>query len=588
MNTEQFDIEGEYAELHRRIPMNGHMPFIGISANFREGDATLAKGYYLSILKSGGIPLIIPPYPYRPQLTETLDKLDGIVLSGGADIDPRYMGETPDYELLHEINPERDEQEMMLVKLASDRQIPILGICRGIQTIAAALGGKVHQDIYSALGDNLLVHSQKEERWTATHSINIVQDSLLHDFFGDTIQVNSFHHQAVSSLPSGFRVTAMATGGVIEAIEAIDGRKIIGVQWHPECFILKDENRCMMPLFEWFVSEAQLHRKAKELHEHIITIDSHCDTPMLFDKGYDFGIRSKTALVDMHKMHEGHLDCVIMAAYLKQESRDEASLSNATRKAWKILDEIDEKIGKYSDYTALCDSPEKILEQKRKGKKTVMKAIENGYAIGQELSCIERFRKSGVVYMTLCHNGDNDICDSAKGMQEHNGLSRFGRKVVSEMNRVGMIIDLSHASEKTFYDVLEASSAPVVCSHSSCRALCNHPRNLTDNQLKAIAQKGGVVQITLYSGFLTERETATLKDLINHIEHAVKTAGINHVGIGTDFDGDGSIIGCSDTSQLINITKELLRKGYSHDDIEKIWGGNWLRVMKEVQDKSKK
>ena len=584
MVTEQFNLNEEYAELHRKYPMSGPRPLIGISGNFSDGNCCLAPGYYRSVLEAGGVPLIIPPYPHREQLVAMLDSLDALLLSGGADIDPRYMGEEPDETLLHGINPQRDEQELMLVRLAVDRQIPILGICRGIQTIAAALGGRVHQDIYAALGDGLLGHSQEEERGVATHMVNIERGSLLGNLFGETLAVNSFHHQAVSVVPEGFRVTAVATDGVIEAMEATDGRPMVGVQWHPECFILKDDNRCMMPLFHWLIDEAVLYRRARDVHKRIVTIDSHCDTPMLFDGGgYKMEERGTDALVDLHKMSEGGLDVSTMAAYLKQESRDEASLLRATEKAWRLLDGIRARVAHNAQYVAVCSSPDKVEPLKRSGKKIIMPAIENGYAIGRDLANIKKFRDAGVVYMTLCHNGDNDICDSARGTGEHGGLSSFGRSVVAEMNRVGMMVDLSHASEKSFYDTLEASSAPVVCSHSSCRALCDHPRNLTDAQLQAIAAKGGVVQITMYKGFLVKEGEATLDDFMRHLEHAIKIAGIGHVGIGTDFDGDGTIVGCRDASQLINVTRELLRRGYDDASIAAIWGGNWLRVMSEVQ-----
>lgn len=586
MNTEQFNINKEYAELHRKYPMSGFRPLIGISGNFSEDNCTLACGYYQSVLEAGGVPVIIPPYPHREQLVCTLDSLDAVLLSGGADIDPRYMGDTPDYNLLHNINPPRDEQELMLVRLAVDRQLPILGICRGIQTMAAALGGAVHQDIYAALGNDLLKHSQDEERGVATHGVNIERGSLLHTLFGDTLAVNSFHHQAVSAVPEGFRVTAYATDGVIEAMETTDGRPMVGVQWHPECFILKDYNRCMMPLFEWLVSEASLYRRARRLHEQMITIDSHCDTPMLFAEGYELGERSAIALVDLHKMAEGGLDVATMAAYLRQEARDEASLAQATQKAWWLLDGIRSRVQKCAPFAALCDTPAQIRAVKAAGRKVIVPAIENGYAIGLDLSNIEKFRKAGVVYITLCHNGDNDICDSARGNGEHGGLSPFGRRVVEEMNRTGVMIDLSHASEKSFYDALEVSAAPVVCSHSSCKALCNHPRNLSDAQLQAIAANGGVVQVTMYKGFLVPEGDATLDDFMRHLEHAIDVAGIDHVGIGTDFDGDGTVIGCKDASQLINITRELLRRGYDDESIAKLWGENWLRVMRLVQEKA--
>ena len=583
MVTEQFNLNEEYAELHRRYPMSGRKPLIGISGNFSDGNCCLARGYYLSVLEAGGVPLIIPPYPHREQLISMLDALDALLLSGGADIDPRYMGEQPDENLLHGINAPRDEQELMLLRLAVDRQIPVLGICRGIQTMAAALGGKVHQDIYAALGNELLIHSQEEERGVATHTVNIQRSSLLGSLFGETLAVNSFHHQAVSVVPDGFRITAVATDGVIEAIEATDGRPMVGVQWHPECFILKDNNRCMMPLFDWLVAEASLYRRARTLHERIVTIDSHCDTPMLFDGGYKLDERSVDALVDLHKMNEGGLDVATMAAYLKQEGRDEESLRRATDKAWSLLEGIRTRVECNAANVSLCGSPEEVLSLKRSGKKIIMPAIENGYAIGSDLANIKKFRDAGVVYMTLCHNGDNDICDSARGANEHGGLSKFGRRVVAEMNRVGMMIDLSHASQKSFYDVLDASKTPVVCSHSSCRALCDHPRNLTDEQLAAIAAKGGVVQITMYKGFLVNDGDAALDDFMRHLEHAISVAGISHVGIGTDFDGDGTIAGCRDASQLINITRELMRRGYDDDAIAAIWGGNWLRVMCEAQ-----
>ena len=581
---EQFNVQKEYNELHSVYPLTSNKPLIGITANFNEGNACLAEAYYKSVLEAGGVPLLIPPYKQHRALADTLTILDGIVLSGGADIDPRYMNEQPCYDLLHTVNPKRDEQELMLVRLANDLQLPILGICRGIQTLAVALGGKVHQDIYASMGGTLLNHDQTEERGVATHYVNLSWGSRLATIFGcDTLSVNTFHHQAVSVVPQGFRVSAVATDGVIEGMEAVDSRSIIGVQWHPESFILHNANRCMMPLFEWLVNEARLYRGVRDIHKNIVTIDSHCDTPMTFEQGYNLFERSTHALVDLHKMSEGGLDVAIMVAYLKQGERDEEALRLATNKACEILRTIEKKVEACCAYMALAETPETLLKLKKTGKKAIMLGIENGYAIGKDISNIERFRRRGVVYMTLCHNGDNDICDSARGAGEHGGLSDFGREVVREMNSTGMMIDLSHVAETTFYDVLELSSAPVVCSHSSCRALCNHQRNLTDEQMRALAAKDGVVQITMYNGFLVEQGDASLEDFMCHLEHAISVVGINHVGIGTDFDGDGGIIGCSNASQLRNITRELLRRGYSGCDIEKIWGGNWLRVMQMVQ-----
>ena len=542
------------------------------------------EAYYRSVLEAGGVPLLIPPYPEREALIETLSHIDALLLTGGADIDPRYMGEEPDYSLLHNINQPRDEQELLLAQLADARCLPILGICRGVQVIAAAFGGSVHQDINAALGSQLLNHDQEPvERHVATHDVAIVTGSRLSRIFGKKqLSVNTFHHQAVNSVPVGFEVVATSPDGVIEGIEAVDGRSIIGVQWHPESFIMNGDD-VMMPLFRWLVDEAALYRRVAKLHERMLSIDSHCDTPMLSHTDYRLDRRDDVALVDLHKMSEGLLDATTMVAYIPQGARDDTSLLQATAKADALLGWVAAGVADNAAHVALCSTPDGLYELKREGKRAIMLGVENGYAIGHDLSAIERLRRKGIVYMTLCHNGDNDICDSARGNAEHGGLSAFGREVVREMNRVGMMVDLSHAAESTFWQVLECSTKPVVCSHSSCRALCDHPRNLTDEQMRALAAKGGVVQVTMYSGFLRKEGEATLDDFLAHLQHAIDVAGIDHVGIGTDFDGDGKVIGCSSASQLRNITRELLRRGFTPADIEKIWGGNWLRVMRQVQ-----
>ena len=584
MSADIFDVEGEFRALHGCYPVCGRRPVIGITANFSDGKAMLAEAYYRSVLCAGGVPLLIPPYPEREALIETLSHIDALLLTGGADIDPRYMGEVPDYSLLHTINPPRDEQELLLASLADARCLPILGICRGIQTIAAAFGGSVHQDIYAALGTQLLNHDQEPvERGVATHDVTFAVGSKLAAIFGqERLAVNTFHHQAVNRVPAGFEVTATSPDGVIEGIEAVDGRSIIGVQWHPESFVMVGDES-MMPLFRWLVDEAALYRRVTELHKRMLTIDSHCDTPMLSHTAYRLDKRDDVALVDIHKMSEGLLDATTMVAYIPQGARDDASLQQAAAKADALLAWVAAGVAGNAAHVALCSTPYGLCELKREGKRAIMLGIENGYAIGCDLSAIERLRHRGVVYMTLCHNGDNDICDSARGNSEHGGLSAFGREVVREMNRVGMMVDLSHAAESTFWQVLECSTKPVVCSHSSCRALCDHPRNLTDEQMRALAAKDGVVQVTMYSGFLRKEGEATLDDFLAHLQHAIEVAGIDHVGIGTDFDGDGKVIGCASASQLRNVTRELIRLGFTPADIEKIWGGNWLRVMQEVQ-----
>ena len=207
---DKFDIRGEYSSIHSHFPASTPSPVIGITANYRDNNAMVAEAYYLSVLEAGGTPMIIPPYANRNALMETLRHVDALLLTGGADIDPRYMGQEPDYTLLHSINPKRDEQELLLVRLAVDMNIPILGICRGMQVLAVALGGDVHQDIYAALGDGLLNHDQEPaERHVATHDVRISNDTLLRRIFScDTIAVNTFHHQSVRCVPAGFDVVA--------------------------------------------------------------------------------------------------------------------------------------------------------------------------------------------------------------------------------------------------------------------------------------------------------------------------------------------------------------------------------------------
>ena len=215
-----------------------------------------------------------------------------------------------------------------------------------------------------------------------------------------------------------------------------------------------------------------------------------------------------------------------------------------------------------------------------------MFGIENGLALNHDLANVEHFARRGVVYITLCHNGDNDICDSARGCSTHGGVSRFGEQVIREMNRFGVMVDMSHAAEKSFYDALDISTKPIVCSHSNCKALCDVPRNLTDDQMRALAAKGGVAHITLYHGFLrNDGREASVMDAIAHLEHAVKVMGVEHVGLGSDFDGDGGVKGLADSSEMINFTLHLLRRRYNERDIARIWGGNWLRVMAKVQGK---
>ncbi len=573
-------------------------PVIGISGNFRDGDCTLAQGYYMSVLEAGGTPVIIPPYDDEKALVSILDSMDGIVLSGGADIDPEYLREEP-LDCVS-INPRRDAQELMLVRMAVDRQIPVLGICRGIQMLTAALGGKLYQDIKTQHDRGCIEHSQTIARPLPSHEVNLDKDSLLYRLFGkERLAVNSFHHQAVKEVPAGFRVTAVAPDGIIEGMESTAFRPILGVQWHPECFLLGNDHT-MMPIFNWLMEQASLFKRAKQLHQRTIILDSHCDSPMFFDKGAHFyqkdpGVTveyeyvgepspdgsptfSYNPLVDLHKMTAGRLDASFMVAYLHQYDRDAESLKAAIAKADRLLTLIDERIGECSGYAAIATTPQELWQNKSKGIKSVVKGIENGYAVGLDIDNVDRFRSRGVAYMTLCHNGDNDICDSHKGNHEHNGLSEFGKQVVARMNKVGMMVDLSHASEKSFWDAMECSSKPIICSHSSSRVLCDHTRNLTDEQMRALAAAGGVAQVCLYSGFLKKGGNATVEDAVRHIMHMIDVMGVEHVGIGSDFDGGGGLPGLEDASWFVSLTERLMAEGLSDSDLSLVWGLNFLRV----------
>ena len=587
-----FDLQGCLDAIYARYPEAPCQPVIGITGNYTEQACKLAEGYYKSVVAAGGVPVIIPPVSDPDVILNTLCRLDGLILSGGGDHNPLWVGEQPSPKL-GDVCGERDLPELLITQLAYNRQLPILGICRGIQTLAVALGGHVAQDI----GDIQEVkHSQSADRTTPTHTVTIEQDSTLYRLYqesslpssfegtGGRLFVNSFHHQAVSDAGPKFRVVARATDGIIEAIESAEHKSVLGVQWHPEC--LADG----LPLFRWLVGEARSFREAQRLHDRTLTLDTHCDTPMFFSEGIRFDHRDPKILVDLHKMTEGRQDATIMVAYLPQP-KDGKTFGEcvpfpvAGPKAYAdlIFDKIQAIVAENASYIALAATPDDLWRHKHQGLKSIMLGIENGLALEGDLANIAHFAQRGVVYITLCHNGDNDLCDSARGSSTHGGVSPFGADAIREMNRLGILVDLSHASEKSFYDALDISRVPIVCSHSSARALCDHPRNLTDDQMRALAAKGGVAQITIYNGFLRTDGAATIHDVLAHLDHAIQVMGIDHVGLGTDFDGDGGVPGLADSSELINFTRQLLARRYSAADIQKIWGGNFLRVMKLAQ-----
>ena len=575
-----FDLQALSDQVYAQFPAAGRRPVIGITGNYEELTCKLGRGYYDAVIRAGGVPLVIPPSSDKEVLMGTLERIDALLLSGGGDINPLWCGEEP-VPGLHGINQERDLPELLITRLAYNRQMPILGICRGIQTLVVALGGKVCQDITTTVK-----HSQDADRSEPTHSVTVKENSTLYNIYKeDNLFVNSFHHQAVSAPGDRFRVTATAPDGIVEAIESTGFKSIIGVQWHPEC--MGDAGQ---PLFRWLITEAAAYRQAQQLHDRILTLDTHCDTPMLFPQDIHFDQRDPRILVDLHKMTEGRQDATIMVCYLPQPKDGESFASKVdfdvqtpTAYADLIFDKIEDIVSQNKPYISLARTPQDLYENKRQGRKSIMLGIENGLALGGDLRNVSHFADRGVVYITLCHNGDNDLCDSARGNNTHGGVSPFGAEVIGEMNRLGVMVDLSHAGEKSFYDALDISQTPIVCSHSSCRALCDHPRNLTDDQMRRLAAKGGVMQVTLYHGFLVSDGQATILDAMHHLEHAISIMGIDHVGLGTDFDGDGGILGLRDSSELLQFTRQLLSRRYSEDDIQKIWGGNFLRVMADIQ-----
>jgi microsomal dipeptidase-like Zn-dependent dipeptidase/gamma-glutamyl-gamma-aminobutyrate hydrolase PuuD len=570
--------------LHARRP-----PLIGISSSISsEGGAVVGSSYIKAILKAGGAPVLIPPAADGKVLRHIVAQLDGLLMTGGEDVNPLWYGEMP-IPQLGAVDHVRDIYDFKLIKFAADRNIPILGICRGMQILNVAFGGTLYQDMPAQRGAKTIKHRQELAKEYPSHLISIADGTQLSDILGSRPKaVNSFHHQAVKDMAPGFRPSAYSTDSVIEAFEAYPNHPILAVQWHPEGHVAGGEPEDMLRLFTFLVNKADTFRMAKEIHKRILSLDTHTDTPLRFRRpGFNIGERERN-LVNLPKMEEGMLDAVYLAAFIGQGARDDASLLRAVNRIDTLIDGIYSQVNANADLCAIASTAADLARIKREGKKAMFIGIENGYGIGKDLANIARFKARGVTYITLCHSYDNDICDtSTNTKKEWNGLSPYGESVVREMNRLGVLVDLSHASEKTFWDVMKVSSSPVICSHSSARALCDSDRNLTDEQLRAMAANGGVVQVCLLDDYINaDGKAASLIDAINHIDHIVRIAGIEHVGIGSDFDGGGGFAGLEAHNDLIQITVKLLERGYSEDDIAKIWGGNFLRVLSLAQSKA--
>ena len=381
-------------------------------------------------------------------------------------------------------------------------------------------------------------------------------------------------------------------------------------------------------------SEKELIEKALDIHNRVLTLDTHADTPLrMIQPGFDLSERHDPnetgSKLDYPRMVEGGLDAVFFAAFVAQDIRNDDGHNRAKNLCLQMIDSVITSTNRNSDMVGLALNPEDAYSLEKEGKRAIYIGIENGYPIGNDLSNISLYYKKGVRYITLVHSSNNDLADSSTDSNgpEHEGLSDFGNEVVKEMNRLGIMVDVSHGSDSLFYDTIALSKAPIIASHSNARKVTNHERNMTDEMLKLMAKNGGVVQLTMLSNYLREvppnaekdsaiaalrssmkpvvemteeeqneaRESikklndmfpapmANVKNVVDHIDHIVNVAGIDHVGIGCDFDGGGGIEGVFDASEVMNITIELVRRGYSEDQIEKIWGGNLIRVFKEVQ-----
>lgn len=382
-------------------------------------------------------------------------------------------------------------------------------------------------------------------------------------------------------------------------------------------------------------TDDDLRNKAAQIHTRALTIDSHCDTPLtILHQKLNLGVRNDphetNSKIDFIRMQEGGLDASFFAVFLGQGKRTDEANTKAKEKALTIFNAIHESVKNNPNLAELALNADDAKRIEKTGKRAIYMGIENGYAIGTDIKNIKEYYDLGARYITLCHSSNNDICDSSTDRKgpEHNGLSPFGKEVVHEMNKLGVMVDVSHISDKAFYDVVETTKTPVIASHSSARAICDHPRNMTDDMLKALAKNGGVIQLCILSNYvktpdpnpqrdealealrkkynyftdLTDEQNkqanqewyqlqkdyppqlATVSDAVDHIDHIVKLIGIEHVGIGTDFDGGGGLSDCYDASELGNITYELVKRGYSEEDIRKIWGENFLRVFRQVEE----
>jgi membrane dipeptidase len=372
--------------------------------------------------------------------------------------------------------------------------------------------------------------------------------------------------------------------------------------------------------------------KSRDLHFGSIVVDTHDDTTQrMLDPKFDLGVRHPDGNVDLPRMREGGLDAIFFSIWIPGT----VTGPEAVKQALEQINAVRRQVALHPKYLALAGTAGDVRSAFAKHKIAVLMGVEGGHMINSDLSVLRKFFSLGVRYMTLTHSVNVAWADSSTDKPEHDGLTDFGKQVVREMNRLGMMVDISHVSDKTFYDALAISEAPLIASHSSCRELCTAPRNMTDQMIRDLAAKGGVIQINYNVGFLSQvyrdatrthpeiqkgieveakKRCGTVEacilleqeklvreavaqgklprvewtQIVDHIDHAVKIVGADHVGLGSDFDGANMPFGMEDVSQIPQITNALLEKGYSESDIQKILGGNTLRVLEQVEATAKR
>ena len=342
--------------------------------------------------------------------------------------------------------------------------------------------------------------------------------------------------------------------------------------------------------------DAALVARAQDIHRRVLTLDTHVDiNPGNFTREKSYATRLPSQ-VNIPAMEEGGLDAAFLIVFVGQSQdftpEGYARAYAAAMEKFTAIHRLTEELA--PDRVELARSASDVRRIYASGKKAILIGVENGYQLGEDLDNVRKFAEAGGRYLSLAHNGHSQLSDSNTGEKDNvwkwGGLSPLGRKVVAELNRWGIMVDVSHPSKQSMMQTVALSRAPIIASHSAVRSLCNHSRNMDDEQLRALARSGGVIQVVAFSSYLkckapgdSTPSHASVRDLVDHIDYAVKLIGIDHVGIASDFDGGGGVEGWHNAAETGNVTLELVRRGYTEEQISKLWSGNLLRVMEEVE-----